>query len=62
MKKKAKKDAAKTKKAPKPREKKTPCKYCEDEDHNMKNYQLLAAVLAMSASAKAPDVETILTL
>ncbi|XP_020151662.3 protein FAR1-RELATED SEQUENCE 9-like [Aegilops tauschii subsp. strangulata] len=62
MKKKAKKDAAKTKKAPKPREKKTPCKYCEDEDHNVKDCQLLAAFLAASASAKAPGVETILTL
>ncbi|XP_073361242.1 protein FAR1-RELATED SEQUENCE 5-like [Aegilops tauschii subsp. strangulata] len=62
MKKKAKKDAAKTKKAPKPREKKTPCKYCEDEDHNVKDCQLLAAFLAASASTKAPGVETILTL
>ncbi|XP_045090317.2 protein FAR1-RELATED SEQUENCE 5-like [Aegilops tauschii subsp. strangulata] len=62
MKKKAKKDAMKTKKAPKPREKKTPCKYCEDEDHNVKDCQLLAAFLAASASAKAPGVETILTL
>ena len=62
MKKKANKDAAKTKKAPKPMEKKTPCKYCEDEDHNMKNCQLLAAFLAASASAKAPGVGPILTL
>nr|XP_020176599.2 protein FAR1-RELATED SEQUENCE 5-like [Aegilops tauschii subsp. strangulata] len=62
MKKKAKKDAAKTKKAPKPREKKTTCKYCEYEDHNMKDCQLLAAFLAASVSVKAPGVETILTL
>lgn len=62
MKKKAKKDAAKTKKAPKPREKKTSCKYCEDGGHNVKECQLLAAVLASTASAKAPGVETILTL
>lgn len=62
MKKKAKKDEAKTKKAPKPREKKILCKYCDDEDHNVKSCKYLAAAMSASATARAPDVETILTL
>ncbi|KAE8778713.1 Protein FAR1-RELATED SEQUENCE 3 [Hordeum vulgare] len=62
MRKKAKKDEAKTKKAPKPRGKKTPCNFCGDEDHKAKSCKFLADMLAASAATNVPDVETVITL
>ncbi|KAE8807523.1 Protein FAR1-RELATED SEQUENCE 3 [Hordeum vulgare] len=62
MRKNAKKDGAKMKKAPKPRDKKTPCIFCGDEDHNAKSCKLLADMLAASAATKLSDVEMVLTL